>query len=69
MQNASHPEERTTRQAEKNADAYMRGVNDAVAGRAFGRPDRDYSTEEERIAYRIGFYAELEMIEEDGEEG
>ncbi|MDP9485865.1 MAG: hypothetical protein M3Q49_08800 [Actinomycetota bacterium] len=63
------PEERTEQQAKRNAAAYMKGVNDAVSGRAFNRPDRQYSNEEERIAYRTGFYAELEMIEEDGEEG
>ncbi len=55
-------------QAEKNAAAYMRGVNDAAKCRAFGRPDREYPTEEEQIAYRMGFYAELEIIEEEGEE-
>jgi hypothetical protein len=56
-------------QTEKNAAAYMRDVNDAAWSRAFGRPDRDYHTEEEKIAYRTGFYIELEMIEEDPEEG
>ncbi len=54
-------------QAEKNAAAYMRGVNDAARGRAFGRPDREYPTEEEQMAYRLGFYAELEIAEEEGE--
>lgn len=66
---AGMPEERTKQQAEKNAAAYMRGVNDAASGRAFRRPDRGYPTEEERIAYRTGFYAELEELEDDGEEG
>jgi hypothetical protein len=47
----------------------MRGINDAAKGRAFGRPDREYPTEEEQIAYRTGFYAELEMIEEDADKG
>ena len=46
----------------------MRGVNDAAPGRAFGRPDREYPTEKEQIAYRTGFYAELEVID-DGEGG
>ncbi len=62
------PEERTAQQAEKNAAAYTQGVNDAASGRAFGRPDREYPTEYEQIAYRMGFYAELETIEEEGEE-
>ena len=66
---AAMAEERTARQGEKNAAAYMRGVNDAAKGRAFGRPDREYPTEEEQIAYRTGFYVELEMIEEDADEG
>ena len=51
-------------QAEKNARAYRRGVNDAREGRNFGRPDREYPTEEERISYRMGFYNELEALEE-----
>jgi hypothetical protein len=41
---AAMAEERTARQGEKNAAAYMRGVNDAAKGRAFGRPDREYPT-------------------------
>ena len=56
-------------QAEKNVRAYWRGVNDAREGRNFGRPDREYPTEEERISYRMGFYNELEAMGEDAEEG
>ncbi len=52
-------------QAEKNVRAYQRGVDDARSGRNFGRPHRGYPTEEERIAYRMGFYNELEAMEED----
>jgi hypothetical protein len=44
-------------------------VNDAREGRNFGRPDRAYPTEEERLSYRMGFYNELEAIEDDAEEG
>jgi hypothetical protein len=56
-------------QADKNVWAYWEGVNDAREGRNFGRPDRAYPTEEERISYKMGFYNELEAMEEDAEEG
>ena len=56
-------------QAEKNVRAYWEGVNDARERRNFGRPDREHPTEEERISYRMGFYSELEAMEEDAEEG
>ena len=52
-------------QAERNFRAYWRGVNDARQDRNFGRPDRVHPTEEERISYRMGFYNELEAIEDE----
>ena len=58
-----------TPEAERNVRAYWEGVNDAREGRNFGRPDREYPTEDERISYRMGFYNELEAIEEEDDEG
>ena len=52
-------------QAQRNASAYREGVRDAGEGRNFGRPNRHYPTEEERLSYRIGFYVELEAMDEE----
>jgi hypothetical protein len=52
-------------QAQRNTSAYREGVRDATEGRNFGRPDRHYPTEEERLSYRMGFYVELEAMEEE----
>jgi hypothetical protein len=51
--------------AEMNVRAYWEGVKEARSGRNFGRPERDYPTEEERLFYRMGFYNELEVMQED----
>ena len=51
-------------QGERNADAYRQGMRDA-AGRNFGRPSRRYRTDDEQTSYKMGFYEELEAMEED----
>jgi hypothetical protein len=51
-------------QGEKNACAYRQGIQDAATGINFGRPSRRYPTEEEQTSYEMGFYNELEAIEE-----
>lgn len=56
--------EREETQGQRNAEAYRQGVQDAAEGRNFGHPDRRYPTEEE-LAYQMGFYEELEVIEEE----
>ena len=57
--------EREETQGQRNARTYREGVRDAAEGRNFGRPDRHYSSEEERLSYRMGFYEELEAMEEE----
>ncbi len=52
-------------QGEKNADAYRQGMRDAVAGTNFGRPSRRYPIAEEQASYEMGFYEELEAMEEE----
>jgi hypothetical protein len=52
-------------QGEKNACAYRQGIQDAAMGINFGRPSRRYPTEEEQTSYEMGFYNELEAIEEE----
>jgi len=52
-------------QAQRNTSAYREGVRDAAEGRNFGRPNRHYLTEEERLSYRMGFYVELEAMDEE----
>ena len=52
-------------QGEKNARAYRQGIQDAATGINFGRPSRRYPTEEEQTSYEMGFYNELEAIEEE----
>ena len=54
-------------QGEKNARAYRQGIQDADTGINFGRPSRRYPTEEEQTSYEMGFYEELEAIEEESE--
>jgi hypothetical protein len=51
-------------QGENNARAYRQGIQDADTGINFGRPSRRYPTEEEQTSYEMGFYNELEAIEE-----
>ena len=51
-------------QGEKNARAYRQGIQDAATGINFRRPSRRYPTEEEQTSYEMGFYNELEAIEE-----
>jgi hypothetical protein len=55
-------------QGQRNAEAYRQGMRDAAAGTNFGRPSRRYPTEEEQASYEMGFYEELEAIEEEGDE-
>jgi hypothetical protein len=57
--------DREETQGQRNARAYREGVQDAAEGRNFGRPDRHYPSEEERLSYRMGFYEELEAMEEE----
>ena len=52
-------------QGRRNADAYRQGMRDAAAGTNFGRPSRRYSTAEEQASYEMGFYEELEAMEEE----
>ena len=52
-------------QGERNADAYRQGMRDAVAGTNFGRASRRYPTAEEQASYEMGFYEELEAMEEE----
>ena len=52
-------------QGEKNARAYRQGIQDAATGINFGRPPRRYPTEDEQTSYEMGFYEELEAIEEE----
>ena len=52
-------------QGKRNADAYRQGMRDAAAGTNFGRPSRRYPTAEEQASYEMGFYEELEAIEEE----
>jgi hypothetical protein len=40
-------------------------VKEARSGRPKLRPDRNHPTDEERLSYRMGFYDELEVMEED----
>lgn len=58
--------EREETQAQRNTDAYREGVRDAAERRNFGRPARHYPTEEERLSYHMGFYMELEAMDEEG---
>ena len=57
--------EREETQGQRNARAYREGVRDAAEGRNFGRPNPHYPTEEERLSYRMGFYVELEAMDEE----
>ena len=52
-------------QEERNAEAYRQGMRDASTGTNFGRPSRRYSTAEEQASYKMGFYEELEAMEEE----
>jgi hypothetical protein len=52
-------------QGERNAHAYRQGMRDAAAGTNFGRPSRRYPTDEEQASYEMGFYEELEAMEEE----
>ena len=52
-------------QGRRNADAYRQGMRAAAAGTNFGRPSRRYSTAEEQASYEMGFYEELEAMEEE----
>jgi hypothetical protein len=52
-------------QGERNADAYRQGMRDAAAVTNFGRPSRCYPTAEEQASYEMGFYEELEAMEEE----
>ncbi len=52
-------------QGERNAEAYRRGMREAAAGTNFGRPSRRYPTAEEQASYEMGFYEELEAMEEE----
>jgi len=52
-------------QGERNANAYRQGMHDAAAGTNFGRPSRRYSAAEEQASYEMGFYEELEAMEEE----
>lgn len=56
-------------QGQKNARVYRQGMQDAAQRRNFGRPSRTYATDEEQTSYELGFYSELEAIEEEGEGG
>ncbi len=40
-------------------------MRDAAARTNFGRPSRRYSTTEEQASYEMGFYEELEAMEEE----
>ena len=51
-------------QVERNADAYRQGMRDA-AGTNFGRPSRRCLTDEEQASYEMGFYEELEAMEDE----
>ena len=51
-------------QGRRNADAYRQGMRDAAARTNFGRPSRRYPTAEEQASYEMGFYEELEAMEE-----
>ena len=55
-------------QGQKNADAYRQGIRDAAERTNFGRPSRTYPTDEEQLSYEMGFYEELEAMEEEGAE-
>jgi len=55
-------------QGHKNADAYRQGMRDAAERTNFGRPSRTYPTDEEQLSYEMGFYEELEAMEEEGAE-
>lgn len=57
--------QRKETQGQRNARAYREGVRDATEARNFGRPDRHYPSEEERLSYCMGFYEELEAMEEE----
>ena len=52
-------------QGERNADAYRQGMRDAAAGTNLGLPSRRYPTAEEQASYEMGFYEELEAMEEE----
>ena len=52
-------------QGKRNADAYRQGMRDAAAGTNFGLPSRRYPTAEEQASYEMGFYEELEEMEEE----
>jgi hypothetical protein len=52
-------------QAQRNTSAYREGVRDTAEARYFGRPNPHYPTEEERFSYRMGFYVELEAMDEE----
>ncbi len=55
-------------QGQKNADAYRQGMRDAARRTNFGRPSRTYTIDEEQLSYEMGFYEELEAMEEEGSE-
>jgi hypothetical protein len=52
-------------QGERNVDAYRQGTRDADVGTNFGRPSRRYPTYDEQSSYEMGFYEELEAMEEE----
>ena len=52
-------------QGERNAEAYRQGMRDAAARTNFGRPSRRYPTSEQQASYEMGFYEELEAMEEE----